>query len=75
MIFQIAPTPYLSILICSNRYQYGFLKVLLKKIHLTYPLGMSNVELFIIFLVRRVGEGLSVRDAPPTPESQDCPQI
>ncbi len=45
--FQIAPTPYLSILICSNMYQYDFLKVLLKKIPITYPLGTSNIELFL----------------------------
>jgi hypothetical protein len=37
--FQIAPTPYLSILICSNRYQYDFLKVLLKKNPHNLPVG------------------------------------
>jgi hypothetical protein len=38
-IFQIAPTPYLSILICSNRYQYDFLKVLLKNKSHNLPVG------------------------------------
>jgi len=32
IIFQIAPTPYLSILICSNRYHNDALKVLLKRL-------------------------------------------
>jgi hypothetical protein len=37
--FQVAPTLYLSILICSNRCQYDFLKVLLKKNPHNLPVG------------------------------------
>jgi hypothetical protein len=32
VIFKIAPTPHLSILICSNMYRYDMLKILLIKI-------------------------------------------
>ena len=44
--FQIAPTLCFSILIFSNRYHNDILKVSLKTITMTYPLGTSNIELF-----------------------------
>ena len=46
VIFQIAPIPLLSVLICSTRCQYYILKVSLKKMTITYPLGASNIVFF-----------------------------
>jgi hypothetical protein len=46
VIFQIAPIPLLSVLICSTRCQYGILKVSLKKMTRTNKLGASNIEIF-----------------------------
>ena len=44
--FQMPPIPLLSVLIHSNRSQYVILKVSLKKLSRTYPLGASNIEMF-----------------------------
>ncbi len=46
VIFQMAPNPFLSILICSTRYQCDILKVFWKKLTRTYPLGASDIEIF-----------------------------
>jgi hypothetical protein len=44
--FQMAPIPCLSVQSCSIRCQYDILKVLLKKMTRTYPLGAPNIEIF-----------------------------
>ncbi len=44
--FQMAQIPLLSVLICPTRCQYDILKVSLKKMTSTYPLGASNIEIF-----------------------------
>jgi hypothetical protein len=46
VFFQMARIPLLSVLICSTKCQYDVLKVSLKKMTRTYPLGVSNIEIF-----------------------------
>jgi hypothetical protein len=46
VIFQMAPIPLQSVLICCTRCQYDILKVSLKKMTRTYPLCVSNIEIF-----------------------------
>jgi hypothetical protein len=43
--FQIVPKPFWSVLIYSTRCEYDILKVLLKKMTRTYPLGGSNMAI------------------------------